>query len=80
MWEEVIRQIHLSDVQKKPKQRSLFEEDYGVKPLPSPYTLMSFDTLVAFDVDWNVPESAWLPQPVDDSDSDDAQGQGRLFQ
>ncbi|WP_245764532.1 hypothetical protein [Planctomicrobium piriforme] len=80
MWEEVLRQTHLSGSQKKPKQRSLFVEEPAAMPTPTPYTMLSFDPLVAFDVDWNVPESAWLPQPADDSDADDAPGQGRLFE
>jgi hypothetical protein len=80
MWEEVLRQTHISVGPEKPKQRSLFEEEIASFPPPSPYTLLSFDPLVAFDVDWNVPESAWLPQPTDDSDADDAPRQRRLFE
>lgn len=80
MWEEVLRQTHLYVAPEKPKQRSLFEEDAATSPPPIPYTLLSFDPLAEFDVDWNVPESAWLPQPADDSDADEAQGQRRLFE
>ncbi len=79
LWDEVLRQTHLVPVPLKPKQRSLFNDEVETEAPINPYLLFTFDPLVAFEVDWNVPESVWLPQPSGDDDLDEASGQRSLF-
>ena len=78
LWEEVLLQVHLQPASSKPKQKLLFQSEPEPPPPAPPYTVIAFGPLVRFDVDWNVPESAWLPQPLDE-DSADASDDRSLF-
>ena len=68
LWEEVILQRHLTTRSSAKKQMNLFESQ-GTTRQVEPYTLIQFSSLLAFDVDWSVPEHAWLPRPNGESQS-----------
>jgi len=79
LWEEVLCQTHLVPSPPKPRQRSLFDDKVESEAPITPYSLLSFDPLVSFEVDWGVPESAWLPQPSGEEDQDGTSDQRSLF-
>jgi hypothetical protein len=80
LWEEVLRQTHLTRQLFPSTQLSLFADEPDTQQEVDPYSLLQFEPLLAFEVDWNVPESAWLPQPTEDGDSNISPGQGALFE
>jgi hypothetical protein len=84
LWEEVLRQLHLGTTSvAQPLQRLLFNEPEAQSTLPvvKPYPYLSFDPLVEFQVDYGIPESAWLPTEDLLKETDDGDGsQARLFQ
>jgi hypothetical protein len=81
LWSEVLQQQHLQVIPSSlPQQRHLFgslhEPDH---PSVDPYLMIEFAPLVTFEVDYCVPESAWLPTEDKSSDNDDDVAQKRLF-
>ena len=79
LWEEVLRQTHLWQAASQVKQRELFDEGPELEAPATPYPLLTFDPLMSFNVDWNVPESVWLPQPSESEEDDVVTGQRSLF-
>jgi hypothetical protein len=77
LWEEVLRQIHLTNPPPISRQLPLFGDEPEIETAIQPYPMLSFDSLLSFSVDWSVPESAWLPQP---DDSDESRDQITLFE
>lgn len=81
LWEEVLRQTHLIPRPALPRQLSLFgESDADTEEPVEPYPHLTFGPLEQFDVDWGVPESAWLPPGHEDEGPDGDSLQGRLFE
>ncbi len=84
LWESVLRQNY-PEMQPCPvgtRQQSLFGETEE-RPAPDviePYPHLSFGELVRFDVDWGIPEAAWLPVSHSEEESDDDSPQGWLFE
>ena len=77
LWEEILLQTHLQPTPPKPKQLHLFQA-YEEQPPVAPYSIIAFGSLLRFEVEWNVPEQAWLPHPAD-QDSDDSSDYRSLF-
>lgn len=81
LWAEVFRQDHLSSSSQTPSQHSLFPDLEAVAaPAVVPYTLVTFGSLLDFEVDWGIPESAWLPPGADVIGEEEDPAQGRLFE
>lgn len=82
LWEQVLRQEHLTLGSPRPRQLSLFgsDEDDSFETPIEPYPHLTFGRLAQFEVDWGVPEKAWLPSGgVADEDDTDF-GQRSLFE
>lgn len=82
LWTEVLRQEHISSEPKPVSQRSLFADFDGATQAPPvvPYTVVSFGELERFEVDWGLPESAWLPPGAEENEDHDDPAQRRLFE
>ncbi len=81
LWEEVLRQTHLNSSPASPQQLSLFDDnELDAEESVEPYPYINFGPLVQFNVDWGIPESAWLPPGHEDEEPDGDPLQGRLFQ
>ncbi len=79
LWEEVLRQVHVTSGDPTPQQKSLFGDDPAPEPTIDFYDMIGFDPLPRFTVDSAVPEKVWLPgQPDNDSDDEDS-AQMELF-
>jgi hypothetical protein len=75
LWDKILRQSLITDAKPKAHQRFLFGDDSEEdgEP-PEPYTLIAFGPLANFDVDFGVPDEAWLPLPKEDDDDSDQRG------
>lgn len=81
LWEEVLLQVHLRTKFRRTKQKSLFLGDaQAIEPQPHQlYEYIKFGALLDFEVDWAVPESAWLFGVEPDAEEEGDPDQRRLF-
>ncbi|WP_145113235.1 hypothetical protein [Gimesia panareensis] len=74
MWSKILQQSYLSTV----KQQCLQFEDIISQDTIEPYSFLQFGPLVAFEVDFGISDSSWLPLPAKDSEEVNTR-QKRLF-
>lgn len=70
LWADLL-QDHKDKIVSKIKQRLLWNDDEKQEDRrPEPYSLLRFDPLLSFDVDFGLADAAWLPYQKDEAGAD----------
>jgi hypothetical protein len=63
LWAEVLQQVHVGKPpEAKPPSLPFFDDEAAIpEPVIEPYPHLAFGSVVGFEVDYSIPELAWLP-------------------